>query len=592
MDLLTVKHTAELLLRLSGQKPEVAVLPMRVQKAPFSAAPESVGRFPRTAPEAAGIRSAYLQEFLKRAADDKEGNLHSITVLRHGRVIAACSLPPYDREVWHVSHSLCKTVTGLAAGILIGDGRLALEERVVDIFPEKVSPISRMRYRSLTVRHLLSMTSGASFNELASVTQTDWVRGFLDSAPQFEPGTEFQYNSMNTYLLSATICTKTGKTLSDFLRERLFGPMGIRRFHWETCPQGVEKGGWGLYLLQEDMAKLGQLILNRGRWKGEQLVSESYIREMAQRQSEPPKEMSDYGYGWQCWLWARPGSMMFNGLFGQNILVLPDLDMVIVSSAGGDRMFGKSAFLSLCETYFGKNTAFPDVLPSDSHAFHQLQKTISLLENPRLRGAEHAVGLHVLIDRYRDHKYREEQNAWLSGKSYDIETGTARLLPLFVQLLENNYTTGISRIRFICKEEALYCVIEEGKEKNAFAVGFSEPARGVIRANGEVQLIAVCGKWTRDEDDVPVLKLEIAFLEQSSARYLKLFFPTEETIRIRFSERPSKRALQDGASVVVGASRLFGAFTGAADQERLRARFDALAEPELTGRLAPKPIAE
>ena len=186
MDIRTVRRAAELLSRLSGRRQEVAVLPMRVQKAPFPDGPADA--LPRAVPESVGIQSGYLQEFLKQAAADKTENLHSLTVLRHGKVIAACSFAPFDRDVWHVTHSLCKTVTGLCAGILIGDGLLSPDERVVDLFPEKASPLARIRWRGLLVRHLLNMTSGASLNEVASVTQMDWVRGFLDSTPQFEPG--------------------------------------------------------------------------------------------------------------------------------------------------------------------------------------------------------------------------------------------------------------------------------------------------------------------------------------------------------------------------------------------------------------------
>lgn len=580
MDILTVKHVAELLSRLAGQKQEVAVLPMRVQKVPF---PEEAGgdALPAATPESAGIKSGYLQAFLEQAAARRSENLHGLTIVRHGRVIAACSFPPYDRTVWHVTHSLCKTVTGLAVGILMGDGKLTAEERVIDIFPEKASPLARIRWRGLTVRHLLAMTSGASFNETASVTQTDWVRGFLDSTPQFEPGGEFQYNSMNTYMLSAIVCAKTGGTLTDFLRERLFGPLDIRRFHWETCPMGIEKGGWGLYLTQMDMAKLGQLILNRGKWAGKQLVPEEYIDQMSRRQSDPPKAMNDYGYGWQCWLWARPGSVLFNGLFGQNILVIPDLDMVIVSNAGGDRMFGKSDYLSLCEAYFGEGVYFPDTLAPDPRAFWRLQRTIRQLESARPQEK----GPYARLSRYCEQRTTAENNAVLDGRQYAIASGTARLLPLFVQLMENNYTTGISRIAFSRKDKRLYISIKEGDETNMLEIGFSEAARGKVCANGEEQLVAVRGRWTHNEDDKPVLKLDIAFLEQASMRHVKLFFDSEDKIRIRLSESPSKQALQDGASVIMGGSRLVGVLSGMADGSRMQARIDALAEQELTGQL-------
>ena len=580
MDLRTVRRVAELLSRLSGRKQEVAVLPMSVQKAPFPAGPEDA--LPRAAPESVGIRSGYLQSFLERAAADRGENLHSLTVLRHGKVIAACSFAPFDRTVWHVTHSLCKTVTGLCAGILIGDGLLSPDERVADIFPEKTSPVARIRWRGLLVRHLLNMTSGASINELASVTQTDWVRGFLDSVPQFEPGESFQYNSMNSYMLSAIICKKTGGTLTEFLQARLFGPMGIRDFHWETCPLGIEKGGWGLYLKQEDMAKLGLLVLQRGRWDGRALVPEGYIREMSRKQSEPPAEMSDYGYGWQCWLWARPGSILFNGLFGQNILVIPDLDMVIASNAGGDRMFGKSGYLSLCETYFGAGVKLPDTCPPDPRAYRRLCRAVRQLE----QGAPPERGLAGFLAQRRQRKLDEARSAEIAGRRYVFEPGAARLLPLFVQLLENNYTTGISGVRFSCEAEKLYVTVEEGEQQNTLEVGFQAPVRGKVCANGEEQLVAVRGLWTQNEDGVPVLKLDIAFLEQASTRHIKLFFDAADTVRMRLSETPSKQALQDGAAVVMGASRLLGALSGAVDGKgRMESWLTAIAEPELIGRL-------
>ena len=578
MDLRTVRRVAELLSRLSGRKQEVAVLPMSVQKAPFPAGPEDA--LPRAAPESVGIRSGYLQSFLERAAADRGENLHSLTVLRHGKVIAACSFAPFDRTVWHVTHSLCKTVTGLCAGILIGDGLLSPDERVADIFPEKTSPVARIRWRGLLVRHLLNMTSGASINELASVTQTDWVRGFLDSVPQFEPGESFQYNSMNSYMLSAIICKKTGGTLTEFLQARLFGPMGIRDFHWETCPLGIEKGGWGLYLKQEDMAKLGLLVLQRGRWDGRALVPEGYIREMSRKQSEPPAEMSDYGYGWQCWLWARPGSILFNGLFGQNILVIPDLDMVIASNAGGDRMFGKSGYLSLCETYFGAGVKLPDTCPPDPRAYRRLCRAVRQLE----QGAPPERGLAGFLAQRRQRKLDEARSAEIAGRRYVFEPGAARLLPLFVQLLENNYTTGISGVRFSCEAEKLYVTVEEGEQQNTLEVGFQAPVRGRVCANGEEQLVAVRGLWTQNEDGVPVLKLDIAFLEQASTRHIKLFFDAADTVRMRLSETPSKQAL--GAINGVNQYGLLGALSGAVDGKgRMESWLTAIAEPELIGRL-------
>ena len=152
--------------------------------------------------------------------------------------------------------------------------------------------------------------------------------------------------------------------------------------------------------------------------------------EMSRKQSEPPAEMSDYGYGWQCWLWARPGSILFNGLFGQNILVIPDLDMVIASNAGGDRMFGKSGYLSLCETYFGAGVKLPDTCPPDPRAYRRLCRAVRQLE----QGAPPERGLAGFLAQRRQRKLDEARSAEIAGRRYVFEPGAARLLPLFVQL--------------------------------------------------------------------------------------------------------------------------------------------------------------
>src|SRR5699024_4911566 len=152
----------------------------------------------------------------------------------------------------------------------------------------RLNPVSYRRFRSLTVRHLLTMTSGVDFDEVGAVTEEDWVKCYFESGVRFEPGAEFAYNSMNSYLLSAIVRERTGQGLSQVLRPRVFVPLGFGRVHWETCPRGIEKGGWGLYLCPEDMAKIGQLLLQKGRWNGRQLVSEEFLREMTRKQVDTP----------------------------------------------------------------------------------------------------------------------------------------------------------------------------------------------------------------------------------------------------------------------------------------------------------------
>ena len=179
--------------------------------------------------------------------------------------------------------------------------------------------------------------SEVTFNESGIVSGNDWLGSFLNASVNGKPGTEFQYNSLNTYVLSAIVTKRTGETLTEYLTPRLFGPLGITKYYWETCPKGITKGGWGLFLCAEDMAKLGQLYLQRGKWNGQQLVSEYWIEISTARHLKTQNDT--YGYGYQLWMEQRPGSFEYNGMLGQNVIIYPDMDMVLVTNAGNKEMF-------------------------------------------------------------------------------------------------------------------------------------------------------------------------------------------------------------------------------------------------------------
>ena len=239
--------------------------PVRPQKPPRTGRLPTL--LPRSAPRDEGVPAAAL-DTLYRSLSGAECGTHACIVLRHGRVVSEGWYAPYSSRYWHVTHSMCKSVTGTAIGMLADEGRLSLDEHVCEIFPEKCGLLTSRRMRAVTVRHLVTMTSGVAFKEAGAVLEGDWVKGFLDADVLFEPGSAFDYNSMNSYMLSAIVKRKTGLGLSAYLRPRLFEPLGFGDVAWETCPQGIEKGGWGMYVYLEDIAKLGQLYLQKGKWTG------------------------------------------------------------------------------------------------------------------------------------------------------------------------------------------------------------------------------------------------------------------------------------------------------------------------------------
>ena len=289
MDLRSQMKVVDLLLKLfRGDLQHINPYPFVPQKHKNIPNADSGGLM-RSIPEHEGIPSAHLQRFFEELDACPSIHVHSAMVLRHGKIVAEGSWKPYSGSYPHMMFSLSKSVVSMAVGFAVQEGLLTLDDKAAGYFPDKNVLFRSPRINNITVRHLLNMTSGLKFNEVHSVVEKDWVRAILQSDCSFEPRTEFSYNSLNTYLLSAILCKKTGMGLVEYLTPRLFGPLGIHNVSWDVCPMGIEKGGWGLWLRTVDMAKLGQFYLQRGRWmvdgKEKQLLPEDWVIESTKMDS-------------------------------------------------------------------------------------------------------------------------------------------------------------------------------------------------------------------------------------------------------------------------------------------------------------------
>lgn len=352
MDLISQVKMADVMMKfLRGDMTRITPYPFTAGKPSFL--PDGDPRLPRSTPEREGIPSGYLREFF-RAADDSSSLplLHSAAVLCHGKLVACVSRAPYTAALPHMTFSFSKTVVAMAVGLAAEEGLLSVTDKVVSFFPEKQPPLFRSpRMAALEVRHLLTMTSAANFNEAGSEMERDWVRAFFFSDCSSMPGEHFHYNSMNSYLLAAIVCRVTGKSLTEYLTPRLFDPLGIPPVYWETCPMGVEKGGWGLYLRVTDMAKLGELCLRGGVWEGKQILPRSWVEQMHTFSVETGRRGMEL-YGYQQWSFPAPRSYQFNGVFGQYAVVLPEYDMVIATT-GGDSALFYNRVLRAIDRFFG-----------------------------------------------------------------------------------------------------------------------------------------------------------------------------------------------------------------------------------------------
>ena len=300
----------------------------------------SMTPLPRSSPEAHGVSSRAISAWLDTlAADNLE--LHSFMLLRSGKVIAEGWWTPYSPERVHRLHSLSKSFTASAIGLLVSDGRLSIDDRVVALFPDAVPAEVGDHLAAMRVRDLLTMRTGHAEDILGAMADTaDWVRAFLAQPISNTPGTTFVYSSAASFMLSALVQRLSGQTLLDFLRPRLLAPLGIQATDWFSNPQGINLGGFGLHLTTEALARFGQLYLQEGRWQGQQLLPADWVQAASQAQVPPGEDtkngdaVSDWaqGYGFQFWR-CRHGAYRADGAYGQFCIVMPQQQMVLAITA-------------------------------------------------------------------------------------------------------------------------------------------------------------------------------------------------------------------------------------------------------------------
>ena len=257
---------------------------------------------PRSAPEAQGVCSEAVLEFVDEA-DKSIDSLHSFMLLRHGHVLAEGWWAPYRAEAPHSLYSLSKSFTSTAVGLAVAEGKLSVDDELLELFPEDAPPEPSGNLKSMRISDLLRMSTGHQ-TEPRRTEEEPWTKTFLAHPVPFKPGTHFLYNTSATYMLSAAVQKVTGETVLDYLTPRLFEPLGIENPTWETSPQGISVGGYGLSVRTEDIARFGQLYLQKGNWNGKQLVPEAWIEAATSRQTSngsDPNSDWNQGYGYQFW---------------------------------------------------------------------------------------------------------------------------------------------------------------------------------------------------------------------------------------------------------------------------------------------------
>ena len=351
---------------------------------------EENGALPRSMPEAQGVSSAGILAFLdtierlnERAPGDPAlvtPEFHSVMIVRNGFVVTEGWWAPYAADRNHALFSLSKSFTSTAIGLAIQEGFLGLDDTVVSFFPDKLPARLSANLESMTVRHLLTMSSGQSRDDR---TTDDWVQTFLALPVETPPGEQFRYSTSATFMLSAILQETTGETLMAFLTPRLFEPLSIADVEWLESPQGYTTGGYGMSAKTEDIAKLGQLYLQEGMWNGQQILAPEWVEMATSKQidnAETPGAPEDVtndwaqGYGFQFWQTTH-NAYRGDGAFGQFCLVIPELDLVIAITGGSPDM---QAMLDVIWEFLLPAIHDAD-LPEDEDAYAQLTDRLRVL---------------------------------------------------------------------------------------------------------------------------------------------------------------------------------------------------------------------
>jgi hypothetical protein len=370
---------------------------------------------PFSNPESQGVSSAGILHFLEAAGKSKN-ELHSFMFLRHGKIISEGWWNPYSASLKHTLYSTSKSFTATAVGFAVSEKKLKLSDKVVSFFPDDLPDTFGAWLSALTVKDLLTMSGGQDPEPTVPVVskESNWVKAFLAWPIVHKPGTHFLYNTLGCFMLSAIVQKVTGEKIIDYLRPRLFEPLGIEGEDWETSPRGINTGGWGLRLKTEDMAKFGQLFLQKGKWNGKQVLPASWIAEATTKKiiqhpdmPESQKASSDWeqGYCYQMWR-CRHNAYRGDGAFGQFIIVMPNEDAVIAITAETPDMQDE---LNLVWKYL-LPAMHPGKLSPDKKDQALLQKIVSGLSLPK-----------------PEKTASSPLENTISGKSYTMETNEKRI---------------------------------------------------------------------------------------------------------------------------------------------------------------------
>ena len=466
----------------------------------------------RCTPEEVGLSSEYIQSFINELNSDFSIKPNRLLVLKENKVIAEQYLYPYIKEAWDCVFSASKTVVSLALGFLYDEGKIDLDLPVCKYLKNE-KQISIARNKKITLRHLLTMSTGIRFNEMECVSSLRWTKSFFDSTSKFKLGSKFEYNSLNTYIVARVVQKLSGQRFEDFAKEKLFKPLGISEAHFDTSEEDCFKGGWGLYILPEDMAKLGLLVRDFGLYNGQRILSEEWVRMMSTKEFPATECGRAYDYGFNMWVDNETEFSCFNGMYDQNIMIYRKSGVVVITCFADNEAFHGSNLFSVTAKYFAGETMgdFP------------------LCYSKGRRDLENEESLMYYFDALLDKEYKAQSKI----------ANSCGVLPLIIQNELSTYVKGIRSLKFEMVENQPILVVNEGGKKYELKFSFKEGVRQTLSFYNNQYDCVVDARFILSGKTEPYLIVRVFFLEFSSSRFFTIKLGKDmNQISVECSENP------------------------------------------------------
>ncbi len=488
-------------------------------------------------PEEVGVSSKVVNDFMN-AIEAENVNIHSFMVIRHGKVAAECYRAPFTADRPHAMYSVSKTFTATAIGIAEGEGLLSMNDLVKDYFPDYTKDLNDPRLERLTIRHLITMSSGKDPSLLNDKSKCDWIEYFFKCPWYAEPGEKYKYISENIYMLCAILTRVTGMSVRDYLQPRLFEPLGIDYPFWETDANGIEAGGWGLYVKTEDVAKLMLCYQHDGKFRNKQVIPAEFAKAAHEAQTDNSANCyadSNNGYGYCLWICGLPNTYRCDGMFSQFGIVFEDYDALFVMTSAippeqeaRDFLWRFIPAMFLDETKDNGDTSVPGLK-------ERLQNAV--LETPCEKSA--VSPLQAKID---GKTIRFNKKIFLNLIGFPMS-----MLPLAVTYMTTDKAGNIDNVKFTFGDGTLDMYWTEGDESNTVTAGLDGRfVYGEMRLGGIDYKVCCTAKWKADD----TLFVQVRPIETIGKRMLDFTFKNNGRVNMKPSSSPS--ILEIGRSLVLG----------------------------------------